>query len=51
MVIEGLFFNNSSFPFKDLNDLNEDFQLDPTVIEDYVKDTIRQATAGNEIFA
>ncbi|MEC0255745.1 Hsp20/alpha crystallin family protein [Paenibacillus lautus] len=43
------FFNNKSFPFKDLNDLNEDFQLDPTVIEDYVKDTIRQATAGNEM--
>ncbi|MGG4341790.1 Hsp20/alpha crystallin family protein [Paenibacillus lautus] len=43
------FFKNNSFPFKDLNDLNEDFQLDPTVIEDYVKDTIRQATAGNEM--
>ncbi|KOR88989.1 Hsp20/alpha crystallin family protein [Paenibacillus solani] len=43
------FFNNNSFPFKDLNHLNEDYQLDPTIIEDYVKDTIRRASAGNEI--
>jgi hypothetical protein len=43
------FFSNNSFPFKDLNHLNEDYQLDPAIIEDYVKDTIRKATAGNEI--
>lgn len=43
------FFSSNPFPFKDLNNLNKDVHLDPAFIEDYVRNTIKQAMSGNDI--
>ncbi len=45
------FFSSSPFPFKDLNNLSEEVQLDAAMIEDYVKNTINQAISGNDILS
>lgn len=42
-------FKDFNIPFKDMESLDQDMEATPSYIEDYVRDTIQQATKASEI--